>query len=99
MNVVLYFFRIFRIMDRSAVFEGRSTPIVGSSRKTIFGLCSTEYMIAPWDVVNKLRVGGMDMWFTKPYSYLTIISSCFELLFSSCFVTIFSLIYFYSQII
>ena len=47
----------------------------------VFGVI--EYMIAPWDVVNKLRVGGMDMWFTKPYSYLTIISSCFGMVWNS----------------
>lgn len=40
-------------------------------------LNSAQYLINSWDVVNKLRIGELDMWFTKPYSYLTILFSGF----------------------
>ena len=36
-----------------------------------------DYLINPWEIVDRLRTGKMDMWFTKPYSYLVIVTSCF----------------------
>ena len=41
----------------------------------VFGVF--DYLVIPWNIVNKLRNGSMDMWFTKPYSYLLILSSNF----------------------
>ena len=47
----------------------------------MFGV--VDYMIAPWDVAQRLRRGNMDMWFTKPYGYLTIISGGFGMVWNS----------------
>lgn len=40
-------------------------------------LNSAQYLMNPWDIVNRLRIGELDMWFTKPYGYLTILFSGF----------------------
>jgi len=40
-------------------------------------LNSAGYLVNSWDIVDKLRTGSMDMWFTKPYGYLTIMFSSF----------------------
>lgn len=41
----------------------------------IFSL--SAYMIVPHEIISRLRDGKIDMWFTKPYSYLIILSGAF----------------------
>ena len=41
----------------------------------IFSL--SAYMALPQNIISRLRDGNMDMWFTKPYSYLMILFGAF----------------------
>ena len=45
---------------------------LSSAATMMFGI--VNYAITPWTVVGKLRRGMMDMWFTKPYGYLLVLS-------------------------
>jgi ABC-type uncharacterized transport system permease subunit len=47
----------------------------------MFGI--VDYMVAPWNIARRLRVGSMDTWFTKPYSYFMILSGGFGMVWNS----------------
>ncbi len=51
--------------------------VLALSGITTMAIGVIDYLISPLAVVDRLRTGKMDMWFTKPYSYLVIVSSCF----------------------